>query len=363
MEPISTIIVTALAAGAAAGLTDTASQFVKEAYAGLKGLIKRKYAKAGASVDVLETDPSSEDLQSFAGKQLATSGAADDQDVQKLAQALLDAVAQYAPESARTIGVELKDIRAGSMRLGDINVQAAGSATALSASNITVAGDFVIEGVTVSSGLPASLPAQPAPVAAAPKIKILFLAANPSDTTRLRLDEEVRAIDKALQAARYRDAFDLNQAHAVRVDDVQGLLLRYQPHIVHFSGHGSSSGQIIFQDDAGRAYAVPPQALANVFVILRDNIRCMVLNACFSLPQAEVLAQHIDCVVGMSAEIGDVQARAFAASFYEALAYGRNVKTAFELGRNRVDLSGLKDADVPQLLAPNGDPAAVTFVR
>ena len=52
----------------------------------------------------------------------------------------------------------------------------------------------------------------------------------------------------------------------------------------------------------------------------------------------------------------------FAAAFYGALAYGRNVKTAFELGRNRIDLAGLRDEDVPQLLAPNSDPATVTFV-
>ena len=81
------------------------------------------------------------------------------------------------------------------------------------------------------------------------------------------------------------------------------------------------------------------------------------------MTQAEAIAQHIDCVVGMAAEIGDEQARAFAASFYEALAYGRNVKTAFELGCNRVDLSDLQDADVPQLLAPNSDPAQVAFAQ
>ena len=360
MEPISTIIVTALAAGAAAGLTDTAAQAVKDAYSGLKNLIKSKYVKASAGVDILETDPSSEDLQAFAGKQLASTGAADDPDIQKLAQALLDAVAQHAPESARTIGVDLKDIQAGSLRLADIKVQAAGTATGVSASGINVAGDFVIQGVHVSSGVQASATGQPV---VAPKIKILFLSANPSETTRLRLDEEVRAIDRALQTARYRDMFDLNQQHAVRVGEVQGLLLRYEPHIVHFSGHGSTAGQIIFQDDAGRAYAVPPQALANVFVILKDNIRCMVLNACFSLPQAEALSQHIDCVVGMSAEIGDKDARAFASSFYEALAYGRSVRTAFDLGRNRIDLDGLKDEDVPQLLAPNSDPATVSFAK
>ncbi|MCB9133225.1 MAG: hypothetical protein H6647_20065 [Anaerolineales bacterium] len=219
MEPISTIIVTALAAGAAAGLTDTAAQAVKDAYAGLKNLIKSKYVKASAGVDILETDPSSEDLQAFAGKQLASTGAADDPDIQKLAQALLDAVAQHAPESARTIGVDLKDIQAGSLRLADIKVQAAGTATGVSASGINVAGDFVIQGVSVTSGVPPAAPARPA---AAPKIKILFLAANPTDTARLRLGDEVRAIDQSLQLARYRDAFDLEQAHAVRVGDLQG---------------------------------------------------------------------------------------------------------------------------------------------
>ncbi len=171
----------------------------------------------------------------------------------------------------------------------------------------------------------------------------------------------VRAIDQALQVAKYRDAFDLEQAHALRVDDLQGLLMRYQPHIVHFSGHGASSGEILLQDDAGRAKAVPPQALANVFSLLTDNIRCVVLNACFSRTQAATIAQYVDCVVGMSQEIGDKDARAFAAAFYEALAYGRNVKTAFELGRNRIDLAGLEDGDVPQLLCPNSDPAIVTF--
>ena len=357
MEPISTIIVTALAAGAAAGLTDTAAQAVKDAYTGLKDLIKRKYAKASAGVDVLETDPSSQDLQAFADKQLAASGAADDVDIQKLAQALLDAVAQHAPEAARTIGVDLKDIEASSMRLADITVEADGPATGVQARDIRVAGDFVIQGVSVSSGR-AAMPAQPA---TAPKIKILFLAANPTDTARLRLGEEVRAIDQSLQLAKYRDAFDLEQAHAVRVADLQGLLMRYQPHIVHFSGHGAESGEILFQDDAGRAQAVPPQALANVFSLLTDNIRCVVLNACFSQTQAEAIAQHVDCVVGMSQEIGDADARTFAAAFYEALAYGKSVKTAFELGRNQIDLAGLEDGEVPQLLCPNSDPATVVF--
>ena len=44
----------------------------------------------------------------------------------------------------------------------------------------------------------------------------------------------------------------------------------------------------------------------------------------------------------MSTAIGDQAAINFAAAFYQALAYGRNVKTAFGLGCNQIDCQGLK---------------------
>ena len=64
-------------------------------------------------------------------------------------------------------------------------------------------------------------------------IKILFLAANPSDTTRLRLDEENRAIDQVLRQAEFRDKFEIHQHWAVRVTEIQSFLLRYKPDIVN----------------------------------------------------------------------------------------------------------------------------------
>jgi hypothetical protein len=63
-------------------------------------------------------------------------------------------------------------------------------------------------------------------------IRILFLAANPSDTQQLNLTQEVNSIDEELQKARERDAFDLEQRHAVSLSDLQGLLLRFEPQIV-----------------------------------------------------------------------------------------------------------------------------------
>jgi len=75
-------------------------------------------------------------------------------------------------------------------------------------------------------------------------IKILFLAANPKDTSQLRLDEEMRGIDQALRQAEYRDKFEIKQHWAVRVVDLQGYFLRHKADVVHFSGHGSASRKL-----------------------------------------------------------------------------------------------------------------------
>lgn len=194
-------------------------------------------------------------------------------------------------------------------------------------------------------------------------ISILFLAANPKDTHSLRLDEEMRGIDTALRGADFRDRFDIKQQWAVRVTDLQNYLLRYKPDIVHFSGHGSLTSEIILEDVTGNSHTVPARALSQVFSILKDNIRCVVLNACYSQQQAQAIAEHIDCVIGMSQAIGDVAAVSFAAAFYQALGYGRNVKTAFELGCSQIDLEHLDEQNTPQLLAKTVDPTKITFVN
>lgn len=180
-------------------------------------------------------------------------------------------------------------------------------------------------------------------------VKILVLATNPKETTPLRLDEEMRGIDQALQQSRFRDNFELEQQWAVRVSDLQRLLLRYKPDIVHFSGHGSTSSEIILEDNNGRSLPVPAEALSRLFLLLKDNIKCVVLNACYTEAQAEAIARHIGCVVGMSRAIGDDSAISFAEAFYGALGDGRDIKTAFELGCNRINLENLDEQDIPKL--------------
>lgn len=193
-------------------------------------------------------------------------------------------------------------------------------------------------------------------------IKILFLAANPTDTDQIRLGEEVRAIQERLRTASHRDQFTVVQEWAVRVSDLQGHLLHHQPHIVHFSGHGNRAGKIILEDQVGQSEAVSANALRQLFATLKDNIRCVVLNACFSETQARAIIESIPCVVGMSKGIHDDSAIAFAASFYQALGYGRDLRTAFELGRNQIGLANLKGPTTPSLVMAPGVDASTIFL-
>ncbi len=194
------------------------------------------------------------------------------------------------------------------------------------------------------------------------KIKILFLAADPINEVRLRLSEEVREIDSKLRQSAYPDRFVIEQQWAVRIADLQSHLLRHEPDIVHFSGHGSAKSEIILEDSNGNSQAVPVRALKDLFSTLKDNIRCVVLNACYSEAQAAAIAGNIDCVVGMSKTINDQAAISFAASFYQALAYGRSVEDAYKLGCNQIHMENLNDEDVPRLLAPNANPHDIVFV-
>jgi CHAT domain len=228
-----------------------------------------------------------------------------------------------------------------------------------------IAGGDIRGGVSLGN-VPMPTRAEPAPAAEAPAdksaLRILFLGANPEGAPSLRLDHEVREIDLALRQAAYRERFDLRQQLAVRPTDLQMALLRHSPQIVHFSGHGMTDG-IYLEDEAGQARKVQGSVIARILAVFKKQVRCVVLNACYSRDQAETIAKDIDCVVGMTTAVGDLAAIRFSSSFYQALAFGSSVATAFDLGCAQIDLDGLGEGDTPQLIAFRKDPGEVVFIE
>ena len=179
--------------------------------------------------------------------------------------------------------------------------------------------------------------------------KILILAANPKTTPPLRLDEEVREIEEGLRRSKYRDQFEIQSRWAVRHLDLRRALLDVEPQIVHFTGHGKEGG-IMVEDELGMAVSISTEALSGLFKLFANQVECVLLNACYSEPQANAISRHIDYVIGMREEIDDKAAIEFAMGFYDALGAGKPVEEAFDFGRNAIQLNKLPGHLVPRLL-------------
>lgn len=114
MDPI-TLIVTALAAGAALGVQDTASAMVKDAYASLKALVKRRLGgDPGAEMVLARHEEAPETWQAPLKAELARTGADGDEDLIAAARALLDLVGagsagKYAVDARGAQGVQIGD--------------------------------------------------------------------------------------------------------------------------------------------------------------------------------------------------------------------------------------------------------------
>jgi hypothetical protein len=89
MDPV-TLVVAALAAGAAAGAGDVATEAIKDAYAGLKTALKRLFTgrpKGEETLTDYEADPDT--YEKPLAKQLEEAGVGEDDEVQAAAERLL----------------------------------------------------------------------------------------------------------------------------------------------------------------------------------------------------------------------------------------------------------------------------------
>jgi hypothetical protein len=168
------------------------------------------------------------------------------------------------------------------------------------------------------------------------------------------LDEEAREIQEKIRKAEYRDSMEFITHWAARPDDLLQFLNQYKPDVVHFSGHGSDTEEIILLDKDGKPKPVSKAALVSLFRNFKKSTQVAVLNACFSQAQAESIAEEIDCAIGMTRAISDDAAIVFAGSFYRAIGFGHSVEEAFEQGKTALLAEGIPEETIPALMCRDG---------
>ncbi len=188
------------------------------------------------------------------------------------------------------------------------------------------------------------------------RIGVVFFASDPSTGSegRLRLDEEVRSIQQHIRLSQYRDVVDFQSRWAVRPGDILQALNELKPAVVHFSGHGSDSDELVLQDDNGNPKLVSKRAIVMTIATMSDAVKLVFFNTCFSYQQAMDCVEHVPAAIGMNAAIGDTAARVFAAQFYSAIGFGKSIPEAFRQALAALMLEGIAEETTPQLYLRDG---------
>ena len=184
-------------------------------------------------------------------------------------------------------------------------------------------------------------------------VRVLFVPANPSDQLKLNINKEYRSIEDQILRVNSPKMFDLRLQYDITIAELQRTILRYRPRIIHFSGHSSNIGELVFANELGEAETVSAEVLAELFRTLNGaglDIQCVLLNACYLEAQARAIAEHVDYVVGIKKNAEDNIGIPFAESFYSGLANNLSISTAVKFGKNSLLLSGYSSDNIIMLI-------------
>ncbi len=180
-------------------------------------------------------------------------------------------------------------------------------------------------------------------------MKVLAVFANPRGTSPLRLGEEDRKIEECIHRSKYRDNIQLVRKHAVTIEDVRRALLDDEFQVIHFSGHGTGTG-LAFEDNSGRMYIPPRDAIAGLLEEFVPPLQCILMNACYSISQGEFTSLGVPFTIAMEGPISNDAAVIFTGGFYDSIGAGKDIEFSFRQGVHALRLAGHSDSRVPKIV-------------
>jgi len=149
----------------------------------------------------------------------------------------------------------------------------------------------------------------------------------------------------------------------VRPNDLQPLLLRQKPNVLHFGGHGAQNGDIFLANSESEHVLINGSILATLLGQHKAYLKVIVLSSCFSDALAsQIHSEGIDYVIGYTDSLNNQIAVAFSDTFYSCLKLGQDPKGAFESSVNTLGLTDDESAR-PFRIYPNDLGGTVIFDR
>ncbi|MBV8462575.1 MAG: CHAT domain-containing protein, partial [Acidimicrobiales bacterium] len=165
----------------------------------------------------------------------------------------------------------------------------------------------------------------------------------------LNLQEEIDVIEESIAGSEFSEQIEFESCLDATGWDLLSNLIRKEPAVLHFGGHGSKSG-LFFEGDENAPRQIDLETVKAAFRALPRSVRLVFLNACHSEQQAEAVGEIIDFTIGMNKKIGDPAAIAFAHGFYTSLCAGGSVSAAHDAGIAALRMERILDEDTTPVL-------------
>jgi hypothetical protein len=158
--------------------------------------------------------------------------------------------------------------------------------------------------------------------------RVLIIYSNPSDTDRLRLDKEHRAIDEVLSKLQLPQN-TVTRRHATTFEDLVKALAEFEYSIIQFSGHGSNQG--IYLEGLGgvSGQLITPQQLTRLLSETQPNLKAAILMCCFSADSLPVLIDAAPYLVTVFGPADDNSSINFVRLFYEFYFKNESIETSY----------------------------------
>jgi hypothetical protein len=163
-----------------------------------------------------------------------------------------------------------------------------------------------------------------------PKEVVLFLSSDPRDQMRLRLMDEMNAVETAILKSNRKILITVEKCVACQPKDIQPGIDRYKPTTIILSCHGAKNSGPSMQDSAGYAIGVNPVVLSRLFS-KAPNLKCIILNSCHSSEYAQYMANQTGAsVMAFNGRVHDKEASDFSSEFLRQRGNGLSYLEAYE---------------------------------
>lgn len=181
------------------------------------------------------------------------------------------------------------------------------------------------------------------------KPKILILYSNPSNTARLRLDKEHRAIDGIIQRLNLESNI-FHRLHATTIEDFAHVLRENNYDIVQFSGHGSNEGIVLEDNRKDGGTLLSAKQVADILRTSAPNIKATLFISCFSASSIPDLIESSPYLITISESADDDLSIEFISEFYDSYFRSGSIQTAFKEAQLYVSLIN-RDSNLTAVLS------------